>query len=109
VLLGKDVAAFDAFGQTDLLRAGEQGDLPDRAQIQAQRVKAGFDSKVEFGGLLVDAGAQLGDGFEIALASSATNVSSSASTNSSSSISATAVPVAGVATVAVRISTLLLT
>ncbi len=52
----------------NLLGSGEQRDLPDRAQVQAQRVKAGFDVQVELGALLVDAAAQLGDRFEIALA-----------------------------------------
>src|SRR5829696_4471324 len=47
LLLGNQVAALDALGQRDLAVGGEQLDLADRAQVQAQRIEARLDREVD--------------------------------------------------------------
>ena len=51
LLLGVHVAALDPLREAHLLLGGEQLDLPDRAQVEAQRVEAGLDRQVELGAL----------------------------------------------------------
>ena len=47
--LGQHVAALDPLRQFDLLGGGQQLDLADRAQVEAQAVEARFDRQVELG------------------------------------------------------------
>jgi hypothetical protein len=73
--LGEHVAALDPLREFDLLGSGQQLDLPDRAQVEAQAVEARFDREVElrlfraavggcFACLLVGADAVFGDHFD---------------------------------------------
>src|SRR3954464_12489119 len=47
LLLGGHVAALDALGERDLLGGGQQRDLADRAQVEAQGIQRRLDGEVD--------------------------------------------------------------
>ena len=53
LLLGDEVATFDATSQLDLAVGREQLHLADRAQVEPQRIQAGLDREVDLGLLRV--------------------------------------------------------